>query len=55
MKEQEWFKDLLAKVITETENQKINTSEELIKKLIDEISISKAKHGVTVQTDPLSK
>jgi hypothetical protein len=44
MKEQEWYKQMLRKVITETENQNINTSEEMIKTLIEEISISKVKY-----------
>ncbi|WP_164218318.1 hypothetical protein [Virgibacillus sp. YIM 98842] len=55
MKEQEWYKDLLAKMITETENQKINTAEEMIKTLVNEISISKMDHSIRVQAEAASK
>ncbi|GAB3804995.1 hypothetical protein [Virgibacillus kimchii] len=55
MKEQEWYKDLLTKVITETENQKINTAEELIKTLKDEISLSQMNQNTTVPAKIMSK
>ncbi|MFA1821325.1 hypothetical protein ACDX78_14310 [Virgibacillus oceani] len=45
MREQEWYKDLMAKMITETENEKINSSEEMIKTLIDEIKLLRTKTG----------
>lgn len=38
MVEQEQYKNMLKKVIHETESFKIQSSEELIKKLIDELS-----------------
>jgi len=55
MKEQEWYKNLLAKVITETENKKINSSEEMVKTLIDEIRVSKKDHGVTIKAETVSE
>ncbi|MHA6252378.1 hypothetical protein [Oceanobacillus sp. CAU 1775] len=47
MVEQEQYKKLLREVIDATENNKIQTSEELIKTLVNKIStnyIFKAKH-----------
>lgn len=55
MKEQEWYKHLLKKMITESENQKINTAEEMIKTLINEISISKTNLPKSTQAETASK
>ncbi|MBP2078898.1 hypothetical protein [Oceanobacillus polygoni] len=40
MKEQEKLKEMLSKMIDETEKKKIHNSEDLIKKLISELSNS---------------
>ncbi|WP_339227314.1 hypothetical protein NSQ77_17325 [Oceanobacillus sp. FSL K6-2867] len=40
MKEQEQYKEMLSKMIAETEKKKIHSSEDLIKKLISELSNS---------------
>jgi hypothetical protein len=41
-------------MITETEDQKINTAEEMVKTLVNEISLSKINHSVTGPAKSLS-
>lgn len=55
MEEQERYKELMRKVITETENQKINTADEMIKTLVNEIRVSKLDRGLSVQAETISK
>lgn len=57
MKEQEQYKEMLKKIIDETENFNIQSAEELIQKLITELAQfnPKAQKVVTFQTNPLSK
>ncbi|WP_170140780.1 hypothetical protein [Oceanobacillus arenosus] len=45
MGEQEAYKRLLKKVIDETENDKIKSTEELIQKLISELTTNSALRG----------
>ncbi|MCM3397311.1 hypothetical protein [Oceanobacillus profundus] len=52
MKEQEKYKEMLSKMIDETEKKKIISSEDLIKKLISELSrserLSKYTHSQVI-------
>ncbi|GLO67183.1 MULTISPECIES: hypothetical protein [Oceanobacillus] len=40
MKEQEQYQNILQRMIHDTENQKIGSSEELIKQLVEELSMN---------------